>query len=547
MRVVCEKEVSPEGGANELVTPLLEVDDLEINEDLLMTLPPLANTIVDKTIDNVTRKLISGYRNKNVAKPNAKKVDIGAETKETLKAVSAKSAMEVANRGQVWKEVIMKTFTHGISSLSSMKFDGEFEVVNGEPDGGFQNMPEGPGVYVVFDRQNKPVYVGDSGNMKKRWHAGHLNEYRQGERNGDPYKLSSEFSEGCAVKFIRTETVEAAAAIEAALQKQNFDEFEGIPKNPKYLTEEQTEKRNSAINDGMLKNKREELSTEQGTRSNIEAKKIKDSYGSAARLAGGAAIEAGKNAGFQLVEQLLTTTLKVVKDELVDTLHPRGKKAKLIVRIRRVLRKILAAVKGIANNLEQLLKGIVEFLINALSATVGKILSLARNIFDFASQLIKLYKKSGDMSREEFVRTASETIIISGTLIVWDSLDPVIEGWLDVNSGATLKPFSPYIAAAATAVGFGVTGYFLQAVTTRFIDAIVDYQQGYIETLDAEKAACGQLVANAESELELISDLRNYVDSSLNLMGQLQVHTAALSEHQAIKPLSLSFQIIPSR
>lgn len=52
-------------------------------------MPPMADQIVDKAIDNMTRKLVAGYRNKKNAVPNAKRTDHLAETKETLAAVSA--------------------------------------------------------------------------------------------------------------------------------------------------------------------------------------------------------------------------------------------------------------------------------------------------------------------------------------------------------------------------------------------------------------------------------------------------------------------------
>ena len=73
---------------------------------LVQKLPPLADQIVDKAIDNMTRKLLAGYRNKRNAKPNSSSTDHIAETQATLEAVSAESVMQVANRGQAWKEVI---------------------------------------------------------------------------------------------------------------------------------------------------------------------------------------------------------------------------------------------------------------------------------------------------------------------------------------------------------------------------------------------------------------------------------------------------------
>lgn len=302
----------------------------EATEAALIALPPLANTIVDTAIDNMTRKLIAGYRNKSVAKPNAKKVDVGAEAMEAVKATSAQSVMDVANRGQAWKELITKSLTAGISSIATMQFDGSFTIKDGIPDQDFKSLPNTPGVYVVFDQGNppKPVYVGDSGKMQKRWHAGHLNEHRQGQRSGNPYKLDEELSKGCTVKFIQMDSVESAAALEAHLIKENFSDFKDIAKKPgsaaKPLSEEEAKERAEALDQGMLKNQREELATEQGKRSNIEAKKMKDRLENTTALLKGAGGEALQNLGFDVLHRVTTTAIKAVRDELVNIFHPQG-------------------------------------------------------------------------------------------------------------------------------------------------------------------------------------------------------------------------------
>ena len=138
------------------------------------SLSPLSNAIVDKAIDNVTRKLVGGVRNKNNSQPNSNKSSLKTTVSDSLAATSAADVMEVANRGEAWKEMISKSLSHGISSLSSMHFDGEFSVRDGIADG-LHKVPNTSGVYVVFDKQNTPVYVGDSTNIRGRWHAGHLN------------------------------------------------------------------------------------------------------------------------------------------------------------------------------------------------------------------------------------------------------------------------------------------------------------------------------------------------------------------------------------
>lgn len=523
--------------SNNFSTPSPDFDSL-IEDEVLRSLPPLANTIVDRAIDNMTRKLVAGYRNKRNAKPNATKTDHLAETKETLEAVSAQSVMEVANRGQAWKEMIEKSLTRGISSLSTINFDGEFKVKNGQRPENFKDMPNGPGVYVVYDDEtNRPVYVGDSDDMWSRWNAGHFNEYAQGQKSGQPYKLASEFEKGCTVKFINMDSKETAAALEAHLIKENFDKFPGISKNSKNLDAEQEQQREQALEQGMLKNKKEELKTEQGTRSNQEAKKMKDSSGGTASLVIGAAGEAFKNVGYDLVERLTTTTIKAIKDELVDIL--RGAKAKIVDRIRRILKKVLAVLEGIVKDPLQMLRGIVEFVVNALSKAIGQIYNLARNIFDLVNGAWQLYRGAENMSREELVRKISETIIVSGSLVVWDALDAVLEKWIAAQSGGSLALFSPYLSAAVTAVGFGLSSYALQTIVTRIIDAVIAFKQGFIETLDSERAAIEQLIQLAEQELRLMADLGEYLRSSFDLMQQMQAHTATLASHTSIQPLDL--------
>lgn len=509
----------------------------EATETALVALPPLANTIVDTAIDNMIRKLIAGYRNKAVAKPNANKGDVGAETMEVVKATSAQSVMDVANRGQAWKELVTKSLTAGISSIETIQFDGCFTIKDGVPDQDFNGLPNTPGVYVVFDQGNppKPVYVGDSGKMQKRWHAGHLNEHKQGRRNDTPYKLDEELSNGCTVKFIRMDSLESAAALEAHLIKENFSDFKEVAKKPgsseKPLSEDKAKERAEALEKGMLKNQREELATEQGKRSNIEAKKMKDRLESTTELLKGAGVEALKNAGFDVLHRVTITAIKAVKDELVDIFHPRGAPTPIVVRIRRVLKKMVAVLKGFFDRPMQLARGIVQFIVNALSKSISQIYNLANNIFDLASNAWNLYRGAETLSREELVRKISETVIVSGSLVLWDGLDPVIEAKLTPFAGV----FAPYLSSMIVAIGFGVSSYYLQRIVNTAIDAVVAFKMGLQESLDSAKAACAQLISNAERELALMSDLRDYLISSKELITQLQAHTAALSAHQVIE------------
>jgi hypothetical protein len=502
----------------------------------LKALPPLADRIVEQAIDNMMRKVVAGYRNKRNAKPNARHTDHAAETKAALEAVSAESVMQVANRGQVWKEMIRKSLTAGISSIATMKFDGEFKVVAGQPSPEFKTMPTGPGVYVVYGGDPaRPVYVGDSENLRQRWNAGHLNEFLEGKREGGkPHKLAKHFEEGCTVRFINMESKESAAALEAHLIHENFTNFPAVKKKSDRLDPQSAEQaaRDEALANGMLQNAREELDTEQGTRSNQEAQKLKEASGSTASLARGAAGEALKNVGHDVLERVAAAAAKAVKDELVDIF--RGGKARIVARIERVLGKIVAALKGLLDNALQLLRGVVEFIVNALSKTIGQIYNLARNIFDLANGAWKLYQGAGNMSREELVRKISETVIVGGTLVLWDALDPVIEANL-----AMLGPFAPYVSSAIVAIGFGLSSYALQAIVSKAVDAIVAFKQGLLRSLEEARAACEQLIRNAERELALLADLREYLDSTIRLVDQMARHTETLSQHARIQPLDV--------
>lgn len=514
----------------------------DARDDVLRLMPPLADQIVDKAIDNMTRKLVAGYRNKKNARPNAKHTDHIAETKEALAAVSAESVMAVANRGQSWKEMIAKSMSAGISSLATIQFDGEFKVKGGQrPDDFNSAMPNSPGVYVVYDdRTGKPVYVGDSGDMRSRWYAGHFNEYQQGQREGqERYKLADVMESGCTVKYIRMESKETAAALEAHLISENFSRFNGASKTSKKLTEAEQQARDAALEEGMLLNKREELSTEQGSRSNQEAKKMKDASGGTATLVAGAAAEAMGNVGYDVIERLTTTTIKVVKNELVDVF--RGGRTRLSKRLERMLREVLDVLAGVLEAPLQLLRGIVEFVVNALSKAIGQIYNLARNLFDLANGAWNLYKGAQNMSREDLVRKISETVIVSGTLVLWDALDPVIEANL-----AVLGPFAPYVSSAIVALGFGLSSFGLQKIVTYIIDTIIAFKQGFLETLDAARATCEQLIRVAEQDLLMLADLREFANVSMQTMERLSTHTKTLSQHQAIEPFDIS-SLLPKR
>lgn len=461
----------------------------------LKTLPPLAQSCVDKAMDNMVRKLSAGVRNKNNSQPNAKEKSAKVMVNDSLKAASAKSAQEVSNRGAAWKEMIQKSISHGISSLKTLQFDGEFTVKNGVAEG-LGNAPKGPGVYVVFDKSGDPCYVGDAKNVQSRWNAGHLNENQQKAKQGETYKMSKEFEEGCTVKFIKCESVETAAAIEAHLIK------EGTPRV----------------------NSKDELKTEQGTRSNQEAKKMKDSSGSTVMLAQGAAIEGLKLGGAVMLEDFITTCICLTKDELIDVFL--GGEATLVERIERFFKKIWQKIVEMVKKPLELFKGIVEFVVNAISDVFRKVFNLARNIYDLGVAAAELHKGIKTMSKEELVAKISEVIITSGCLIVWDALDAVLESYLTPLIG----PVAPYLAAILSAIGFGVSSHYLCKCVPQIVDAILSFETGHHVAQRERVAACIKLVEVSEMNMCLVEGLASYTESSWELCQEAAEHTRRMNE-----------------
>jgi hypothetical protein len=60
----------------------------------LKTLSPLSEAIVNKTIDNVIRKLVGEFRNNKATQANQKNKSLKTTAKNTLKATSAQSVLE---------------------------------------------------------------------------------------------------------------------------------------------------------------------------------------------------------------------------------------------------------------------------------------------------------------------------------------------------------------------------------------------------------------------------------------------------------------------
>ena len=475
------------------------------NQEAIAELPPLANAIVDRAIDNVMRKLVAGHRNKKNSRPNAKTTDIGSAVKDTLGATNGESVMAVANRGAAWKEMIHKTLSHGIGSISTMQYDGSFTIKNGQAQG-LDKVANSPGVYVVFNNDGKAVYVGDSNKLQTRWYAGHLNEHKQGQKSGKPYKLSEELQEGCTVKFVQMESEATAAALEAHLIK----------------TEQP------------IRNKREELKDDQGKRSNIEAKKMKDASGSVKSLAMGAAKEAGWNAAWGVFEQLASELVKALKDELVEIVG--GVSRSIKFRLKRLFDRIWSIILAIVKAPLKILAGIFEFVVNAVSKTISQFYALAKNIYELGLSAWNLFQGAQTMNKEELIEKVTETVILSGTLILWDALDPVLEA----NLAPLVGPVAPYLSAAICAIGFGLSGFYLQKLVPKLVEMLLAMKTGAQEAVQEMKAACDKLIAIQERELKLLEELKDYVEGSFDLETDLKVHLQTMSHHDPIAPTNIA-------
>jgi len=477
---------------------------LQSNEGIPYNLSPLASAIIDRAIDNVTRKLVAGHRNKKKSRPNAKTSDLGSATKDTLAAASAASAMEVANRGVAWKEMFQKTLSHGVSSIATMKFDGSFTVKNGKAEG-LDDVPNTPGVYVVFNQQDETIYVGDSTKLKTRWHAGHLNEHKQGQRSDKPYKLAEEFQEGCTVKFVAMDSEATAAAVEAHLI---------ATEKPK-------------------KNSREELKTEQGKRANIEAKKMKDASGSLTSISMGAATETAKNVGWGVFEQLATELTKALKDELVEVAN--GISRSIKHRLQRIFNRVWKVIQAIIDAPMKILAGIFEFVVNAVSKTIAQFYNLAKNIYDLGLSAWQLFQGAKTMTTEELVQKVTETLVLSGTLILWDALDPLLEA----NLATVVGPVAPYLSAAICAVGYGLSSFYLQRFVPALVKMLIAMKSGAQETVEEMRLTCEQLIAAQERELILLEDLKDYAEGSFSFEIETTEHTQALGTHEPVLALDV--------
>lgn len=459
-------------------------------DEQIRTLSPLSSKIIDRTLDNVNRKLIGGYRNRS------------SSTKKPP-TVSAQNTLEVSNRGVAWNEIVTKSLSHGISSISTIQFDGEFTVIGGKATG-LENVPDKPGVYVVYDKVGEAVYIGDSTQLKRRWKNGHL-QSNSSDSAGKSYKLYKEFEEGCTVRFVNMDSEATAAAVEAHLISEV---------KPRV-------------------NKREELKNEQSKRSNIDAQNIKKHMTDTKSIVKGASKDALRNTGWVAFEQLSAELLKALKDELIDVFS--GGEAKLKLRIKRLCKRVWSVIENIVKAPMQLLKGIFEFIVNALSKAIRQVYMLARNIFDLGYSTWQLFKGAKSMSREELVEKVTETIVISGSLVVWDAIDPLIEAQLIPFLG----PVAPFLSSTIVAVGFGLTSHYLQSFVPKIVEFLLNLKTGIHEALDAQRNACEQLIKVSEREMLLVTGLEEYLTSSNELIVDMEAKTQILGKHRSIEPFDI--------
>jgi len=454
----------------------------------VQSLSPLANKIVDKSIDNITRKLVVGGRNRSKSRPSAKSVDIKVEISDLLKASNTANAIDIAKRTTDWREVITKSFSHGVSSLSTIKFDSEFTIAGGEAKD-LKFVHDGPGVYVVYDKAGNAVYVGDAERVSKRWVAGHLNEYKQKAKLGQPYKLAGQIEEGCIVKVLHTDSKETAAAIEANLIANHKNE---------------------------LINNKDELKNTQGTRSNIEAKKMKERLNSAKGLVEGAVREIGEQSVLAAIEGLLASAIKHLKLELVDLF--KGGDAKLAERVQRFFQAIIQDVKNLKTNLKEMLKGVFDAVIGLISQTISQVYNLARNIFDLAANAYNIYKNKDKMSTEEVLNKTVETIVISGSLALWSSLDVAIEGLIFPFTGV----FTGIVAGIISAIGFGITSHLLSKFVPSLVKFILGFGVSHQIALEERKASFMLLVDSYNINEQLYGASQTLLQSELRVAEKIR-------------------------
>ena len=286
------------------------------------------------------------------------------------------------------------------------------------------------------------------------------------------------------------------------------------------------------------RNNREELKNEQGKRENIEAKKMKDASGSAKSLALGAACEAANNVGWGVFEQLTTELIKALKDELVEVAH--GVTRSIGARLERILKRVWKVIQAIIEAPMKVLAGIFEFVVNAVSTTIAKFYNLAKNIYDLGLAAWQLFEGAQSMTAEELVQKVTETLVLSGTLILWDALDPVLEA----NLTAFVGPVAPYLSAVMCAIGYGISSFYLQKIVPSLVKMLLLMKTGAEEAVQEMRVVCEKLIAIQERDLQILADLKNYAEGSFVFEIETRALTQDISQHQSIAVMDLSSLLV---
>ncbi|OOK49700.1 hypothetical protein BM547_22575 [Pseudomonas aeruginosa] len=234
------------------------------------------------------------------------------------------------------------------------------------------------------------------------------------------------------------------------------------------------------------------------------------------------------NSGWLVMEQLSAAIMKALKNELVDVFA--GGKSKLLERVKRFFQHIWDVLKQIVTQPLKILEGIFEFIVNALSKAISQIYMMARNLLELANSAWQLYKGAQSMSTEELIKKITETLIISGSVVVWDAMDPIIEAQLLPVVG----PVAPYLAAAVSAIGFGISSHYLQGVVPHVVEFLISCRSLHKEALEARLKACEQLMLVEERNYGLVLELEGYMQSTGELIYEMREQTASLSEHKPI-------------
>jgi hypothetical protein len=167
-------------------------------------------------------------------------------------------------------------------------------------------------------------------------------------------------------------------------------------------------------------------------------------------------------------------------------------------------------------------KGIFEFVVNAFSQAIRQVYQLAKNIFELGAAAWQLYNGRKTMTKKELIQKVTETIIISGNVVLWNSMDLFMETQLT----PLLGPLAPFLAAFISALGFGVTSHYLSEFVPKIIDLIIG---GYAETKENLEKSAQSIIESSEMNIKMVLALDQYVHSSAALIAEEQWNTEILT------------------